>query len=294
MSFGSPYFTLPRFRYEKPDTLEKALSILQENRDDARILAGGVGLLNLMKERLVEAKVLVDIKGIKELHKLEYKKGQGLTIGSTVTLNEILEHPILKQRYTALYQAISTLSDNNLRNRSTLVGDLCEALPWIDSPAPLIAFDASVNITGPEGYRSVKVESFIKGMAEVDLAPVEIVTSITLPEQTDTSRSIYLKFARGTEFGLVNLAVVASNLKKYVDRSVRIVYSAIDTKPVRALEAESVFKEDLPPRDMISRAVEKIRDTIEPMSDNLASGQYRKHLMQVMTYEALTRIFEGA
>ncbi len=287
---SSPYFTLPPFRYERPSTLREALGILKQNGEDARVMAGGVGLLNFMKERLVEAKVVVDIKGIPELRRLKYD-GR-LEVGATVTLTELLDYPPLKRRYFALYEAVRGLSDSNLRNRSTLVGDLCEAIPWVDSPPPLIAFGATVNIAGPEGARSVPVESFVRGMAQVDLAPDEVVTSVSVPAPPPDSKSRYYKFARGREFGIVNLAVLASGIGS--KRTLRLVYGGIGATPVRAREAEDAFVKGGPVSEAVQDVLAAVRRTVEPQSDGLGSAEYRMHLIEVMTARALRDVVGGA
>jgi Aerobic-type carbon monoxide dehydrogenase, middle subunit CoxM/CutM homologs len=268
LSFGSPYFTLPKFKYVRPKSIEEALEYLKDNGEDARVMAGGVGLLNFMKERLVEPKLVIDLKGIPELHKIEYN-GR-LIIGATTTLNEILSFPKLRDEYNALYEAISVLSDHNLRNRSTLAGDLCEALPWVDSPPPLIAYDAMVNIIGSKGSRSVKVKDFIKGMAQVDLAPDEIVTSIELPEAAE-KRGRFYKFAKGSEFSIASLAIV-------FDASInelRLVFGGVSDIPYYPEELSEMFSKAYSAGDYISNSISYIRKNFTPLDDSLASSEYR-------------------
>jgi CO/xanthine dehydrogenase FAD-binding subunit len=286
LSFGSPYFTLPKFKYVRPKSIEEALEYLKDNGEDARVMAGGVGLLNFMKERLVEPKLVIDLKGIPELHKIEYN-GR-LIIGATTTLNEILSFPKLRDEYNALYEAISVLSDHNLRNRSTLAGDLCEALPWVDSPPPLIAYDAMVNIIGSKGSRSVKVKDFIKGMAQVDLAPDEIVTSIELPEAAE-KRGRFYKFAKGSEFSIASLAIV-------FDASInelRLVFGGVSDIPYYPEELSEMFSKAYSAGDYISNAISYIRKNFTPLDDSLASSEYRLNIMETLLVKGVREVIQG-
>ncbi|MDG6934876.1 MAG: xanthine dehydrogenase family protein subunit M [Nitrososphaerota archaeon] len=296
MSFSSPYFTLPKFTYFRPKSVGEAVNLLQKYGDDARLMAGGVGLINMLKERLMDPKALIDLKGIPELHKIEYSESKGLLVGATVTLNEILANRQLKKIYPALWESISVLSDNNLRNRSTLVGDLCEATPWVDSPPSLIAYQSSVIITGPSGTRTLPVESFVRGMAQLDLKNDELVTAVSIPKPGKDSRGRYYKFAKGTEFGLVNLAVVASGYEHGIPRNTRFVYGGIADTPVVATGITEAFRRGVT-GDSVAHASEIIKESLlwvrnsaQPLEDNLASAEYRKHLMEVVTLQALREV----
>jgi len=157
MSFGSSYLTLPEFQYMKPKTLQEALQLLDEHKDEAKILAGGIGLLAFMKERLVDPRWVVDIKAIEELHTLRDEGAKGLTIGATSTMNQLLAFEPLREKYKALRDCISLLSDPVLRNRSTLLGDVCEALPYVDGPTPLLLFDAEIEAASVKGRRRIPI-----------------------------------------------------------------------------------------------------------------------------------------
>ncbi|MEM3684452.1 MAG: FAD binding domain-containing protein [Conexivisphaerales archaeon] len=286
MSFGSPYFTLPKFRYLKPKTVSEAIEILGSYGDDARVMAGGVGLLNFMKERLVEPKVVVDLKGIAELHRLEYKGY--LLIGATVTMNEVLAFNQVKKEYRGLYEAVSILSDHNLRNRSTIVGDMCEALPWVDSPPPLIAYDASVVIKGRKGERKVMVKDFIKGMAQVDLSNDEIVTSIEIPEAKKKQGRFY-KFSRGSEFAIASLAIVYDRSK----HNLKLVFGGVSEIPFYPKELSEIFSRSQSSEEFLNKAISYLRRNFSPMEDSLASSSYRLNIMEKLMVQGLKDVLQN-
>lgn len=291
MSFGSPYFTLPEFTYHRPKTLREALELLEKYSDEAKILAGGVGLIPFMKERLVSPTHIIDIKMIPELKKLEYRKSEGLTIGATVTFSELESYQVLRDKYKALYQAVKLASDSIVRNRATLVGNICEAIPWVDSPPPLIAYGAELEIRSIDRVRKIQVADFIKGPVEIDLDPREIVTSVRIPDIPDGAKSGFLKFNAGSEFALVNIAAYLSISNEKKD--VRIVYGAISTKPVRAFEAEKILLKEGDIRNLIPEAALKASEEVEVLSDVLASEEYRRHLIRTLTMKLLTDIVGG-
>jgi carbon-monoxide dehydrogenase medium subunit len=162
LSFGSPYLTLPDFQYLRPTSLQEALQLLDEHGDDAKVMAGGVGLLAFMKERLVSPGYVVDIKGIPELKSMHDDGSNGITIGASVPMSDLLDWHPLHERYKALRDCVSLLSDPVLRNRSTLLGDLCEALPFVDSPTPLLIFDGEIETASVKGRRRIPVKEFKK------------------------------------------------------------------------------------------------------------------------------------
>jgi carbon-monoxide dehydrogenase medium subunit len=293
MSFGSPYFTVPEFEYVKPKTLREALEFLDKKGEDTKVMAGGVGLLAFMKERLIDCKYVLDIKGIPELRALRAENGRGLGIGAAVTLTELLELPGLKEKYTALYDAVKNLSDPNLRNRSTLLGDLCEAIPWIDSPPPLILFDADVVISSLQGERRVKVKDFITGTAETVLKPNELAKYVYVPEPAPGTVSRYLKFSKGTEFSIASVGALVVNGKDPAKRKVRIAYGAINLMPIEAFEAEKVFNQNKPVKELIGEALKVVDETVETVTDVLGTAEYRKHLVKVQTAAVLKEILEA-
>lgn len=289
MSFGSPYLTLPEFRYHRPSTINEVIDLLKEYGDEAKIMGGGIGLLSFMKERLMNPKHIIDIKSIRELKRLEYSPGKGLIIGAAVTLSELERSDVVKKSYRALYEAISNAADPIIRNRATLVGNLCEAIPWVDSPSALIALDGSVDINGPEGKRRVKVESFIKGTLEIDLSNNEFVEAILLPDNDGSIKSVFEKFSTGSEFSLANVAIAMSDGR---ERYVRIVYGAVSSTPVRSKDAEVILMNEGLSQSSIAKVAKAASRSIECMSDILASSDYRKHLIQIITAKALRRLLE--
>jgi len=289
MSFGSPHFTLPDFEYHRPKDLAEALSLLKTHGEDAKIMGGGVGLLAFMKERLMSPSHVIDIKGIKALRETKYERGGGLSIGACVTLAELAENDVVRQHYAALHQAVSGAADPMIRGRATLVGNLCEAIPWVDTPPALIALGASAEIVGSRGSRSVDLANFIKGPVDIDLRPDEFVTRVRLPEHLPSQRSTFQKFTAGAEFSIASVGVSVVLGKK---RDARLVYGGVAPTPVRCQGAEKIVSDSDVSESMIQRAAQVASRSVECVDDVLASAEYRRHLIHVLTTRALRRVFE--
>lgn len=286
MSFGSPYVTLPDFAYHRPTTLEEVLSLLKEHGDEAKIMGGGVGLIAFMKERLMSPSHVIDIKGVGELKKVRHQAGRGLSIGASVSLAELVEGGVLRDDCAVLHEALSKVADPMIRRRATLVGNLCEAIPWVDSPPALIALDASVDIVGPDGTRNVPVSSFIRGPVDIDLGPTEMVTSVEIP-LAKGRKSTFEKFTYGSEFSVASVAVAIWTERS--ETNARVVYGAVNSTPVRCKEVEEIVGEEVT-RASVKRAADVAFEKVECVSDVLASSEYREHLVKVITAKALGRM----
>lgn len=290
MSFGSPYLTLPDFAYHKAASMDDVTRLLKEYGDDARVMAGGVGLIALMKERLLSPAHIIDVKDVKELKQLSYGSGKGLSVGAAVTIEEVVGYDVVKNKFPALHEAASRTADPMIRSRATLVGNLCEAIPWVDSPPVLMALDASVEIVGPSGRRTSPVAGFIKGPVEIDIAPDEFVSRIEIPDPIPGSESAFEKFTGGSEFSLASVA--ASLAQEKGKRRARLVFGSVSSTPVRCVEAEKVLEDRELGLPSIRKAADIASEKVECGDDVLAGAEYRRHLVKVITLKALGRILQ--
>jgi carbon-monoxide dehydrogenase medium subunit len=286
-SFGSSNLTLPDFEYVKPVMLHDALELVDQHKDEAKILAGGVGLIAFMKERLVEPRYVVDIKGIAELQRLTYDDHEGLTIGAAVNMNQLLEFTPIKQRYGALRDCVAQLSDPVIRNRSTLLGDICEALPFIDGTTPLLVYDTEIEAASVEGTRRISITDFVKGLAETALKPNEIAVAAHLKVLPENSKTLFLKHNSNSHFSIANVAALCANASRSESRVVRFAYGAVSPVPKKVKDVEVIFKREARVAELIDEAVDVIKKSSDPMTDALAKSDYRLHMLEVLSLRAL-------
>jgi len=289
MSFGSPFVTLPDFEYHRPKDLDEVLALLKEHGDEAKVMGGGVGLIAFMKERLMSPSHVIDLKEVKELKQVRHVAGKGLSIGAAISMAELLEEGKLLRDHAVLREALARVADPMIRSRATLVGNLCEAIPWVDSPPALISLDASVEIAGLDGKRGLPVSSFIRGPVDIDLSPTEIVTGVVIPDAKGRT-SAFEKFTGGSEFSLASVAVALSTEGR--KRSARVVYGAVNSTTARCPEAERVIEDGVTPAN-VRKAAEVASEKVECIDDVLATAAYRKHLVRVITTKVLRRMMES-
>jgi carbon-monoxide dehydrogenase medium subunit len=275
---------LMEFDYYAPKSIDEAVEVLSTYHCDARIVAGGTDLMVAMKDGLLKPKAVIDVKGIPELCKLEYRQGEGLTIGATVILSRILGMPEVKDKYFVLWDAVRQLGDGIIKNRATLIGNICNASPGADGAAPLLILEAVVNVVGKNGRRSITIEKFFAGVKKTTLNPDEIVVSLQVPEPPPGSKGRYLKATRVWSEDLA-LAAVAALVAGEAD--IRLAYSCLAPTPIRIKEAEEVFKKPGPLGEKIVRASNSAAQMVSPISDVRAGAEYRVNLVRVLTRRVL-------
>lgn len=285
MSFGSPYMTIPRFTYLRPHTVQEAIELLEKYGDDAKVKAGGIGIIAFMKERLTSAKYVVDIKGIPEFG-IVRESNDSLFVGAAVTLRRLEEMRKLKLK--GLHDAVSSIADPIIRQSATLVGDTCEAIPWVDAPPALISLDAKAHIAGKKGSREMPVAQLIKGTGQLSIEGNEIITGISVP--INGNKSAYVKFSNGSEYSMAS-AAVSLNAEK---RKLTIVMGAVAEVP-RVFDQSAVeWKWDEPLEKNITGVWKAFEAGLEPMSDMLSSSEFRMKVSRIVVARALKELFGGA
>ena len=282
---------LPKFDYLKPKTVEELAGILADHAEDAKIFAGGTDLLVLMRDRLVRPKYLVDIKEIEELRRLSHDGEKGLTIGAAVTLNEIIESDVVREHFGVLRSAANTLADYNIRNRATLVGNICNASPAADTAPALLVLDAEVEIASREGERTIPIQEFFKGIKRTALELGEFVKSVKIPNPPEGAKGEYLKWGRirGEDLAVVGVAALVANSGK---KLVRIALSSVAPTPI--LISVDGFFEGGSLEERIDKVASIVVSKISPISDVRASREYRLHMTGVLTRRVLKQLLEAS
>ena len=286
---------LPKFDYFAPQTLQETFEQLEKHGKDAKLLAGGTDLIVSLRAREQRPKSLIDIKGVKELHELSFDEKRGLNVGAAVNLNELIHYDAVSKNYPLLKEAVSTIGDYEIRNRATLVGNICNGSPAADSAPALLVLDANVNIVSQKGKRTVLVREFHTGVKKTVLASNEIVTSISVPTPPRGYKGGYLKGRRtvGEDLAVVGVGGLVIPGSKG-GKSVRLAYASVAPTPVRALEAEKVFESNKPLNDLLDQAMPIVRKTVSPISDVRGGKDYRMNLVEVLTRRLLRQLWEAS
>jgi len=277
---------LSRFKYLKPHNLNEAVQYL-EKEDKSFVLAGGTDLMILLRRNLINAEHIVDIKGLPEMAELEFIDGAGLTIGASVVVNTVVDSEVVKAKYPALNQASASLASFQLRNRATVVGNICNAFQGADLPPALLFYDAVVNIAGPQGMRQVPLHEFFTGVKRTVLQRGELVISVQLPDPGDGDKSIYLRQARLRGHDLATVGV-ASRIKP--DGKVAVGICAVAPTPLRLFALEEKINERELNQETVEWAAEEIKQHIRPITDVRSSAQYRLQMASVLLKRGLSHL----
>jgi len=263
------------FEYVRADSIAAASAALTEHGEDAKLLAGGMSLLPLMKLRLAVPTVLVDVGRLDELRYVR-DDGDRLAIGA-LSRHRDLETDALLAAHCGVVRAVAAeVGDNQVRHRGTIGGSVAHGDPASDLPAVLLALDADFVLTGPGGTRSVPATEFFTGFLETALAPDELLTEIRVPKVPGAGWSFQKLTKRAQDWAIVGAAVVRNG-------TTGIGLVNMDSTPVRATAAEQALAGGA----SIADAAQVADQGASPSADINASEDFRRHLARVLVRRGL-------
>lgn len=280
---------LPDFDYYSPATLKGACQILAGLNENARVLAGGTDILTHMKNGAMTPAALVSLKKIQGLQDIVYVAGRGVVIGARATQNDLVNSPVLRERYPSICETAHSMANNQIRNRGTIGGNLVSAVPSADLPPILIALRANVSIIGPNLTRTIPLEQFFLGARQTVMAFYEILTEIVIPDQASTG-SAYMKFGLRRSEALAVAGVAASVVADGMDvKEARFVLGAVAPTPIRAVKAEQIINGNRATEALLEDAGRAAAEECKPISDIRGSEEYRRDTVRVFTKRALRK-----
>jgi CO/xanthine dehydrogenase FAD-binding subunit len=283
------YRRLPRFEYLEPKTIDEALSLLSHYKARAKVIAGGTDLLPKLKRRQFKApECLIDLKGIPNLDYIKYDEVDGLSLGALVTIHAVETSPILRERFGVLFQAAESMASRQVRNRGTIGGNLCNAVPSADTAPALLTLEATLKLASQKGERIVNIADFFTGPNETVLTEEEILQEIRVPNLPPPSRGTYLKLTprRSMDLAIVGVAAVVS-AEDGVCNDIRIALGAVAPTPIRARRAEEMIRGQKLSYEVVERAAQIAAGECRPISDHRASEEYRCRMVEVLTKRAI-------
>jgi carbon-monoxide dehydrogenase medium subunit len=271
--------------YERATSVAHAVTLLSRYAPEARILAGGHSLIPMMKLRLAQPEVLVDITRIKELRYIEQSGGE-LRIGALASHADLLNSRAAGEHFAILHDAERVIADPVVRNWGTIGGSLCQADPSEDLSAAFAALKGSMIIQGPDGSREVAARAFHTGPYETVVGSAEMLTEIRLPVRPHCG-SAYLKVMRRAGDWPIGAAGVAVWLADGVIADVGIGLTAVGAAHFVAAEAEEFLRGQAPAEQAFARAGEIAAEHCQPVSDQRGPAEYKRHLVRELTARAL-------
>jgi carbon-monoxide dehydrogenase medium subunit len=271
----------PEFDYTAPDSLDDAIRALSEGGDGAKLLAGGHSLIPLMKMRLAQPSLLVDLRKLDALRGIERANG-GFRIGALTT------HAAVSQasELGVAAHAAGQIADQQVRNRGTIGGSLAHGDSASDMPAVLLACDGSVVARGPNGEREIAAGDLFKSFLTTALNDDEIVTEVRLPA-LDGYGFAYDKFTRRAEdWAMVGVCALVKVSDGQIE-DVRVAFTNMASVPIRAEAVESALRGQAVDAGVIAAAAEHAPEGSDPPGDLNATPDYKRHLARVLTRRAL-------
>jgi aerobic carbon-monoxide dehydrogenase medium subunit len=272
------------FEYTRATSLDDALAKMAASGGDAKFIAGGHSLVPLMKLRLSEPRVLIDIARIPGLSGIREKDGR-IEIGAGTVHHDVATSALLRARCPVISDAAAQIGDPQVRNRGTLGGTIAHADPAADYPAVLLALDADIQMTGPNGSRTVRASSFFLDLFSVDLAPNEIITSVQF---TAVRAAAYAKLhQRASHFAIVG-AAAAVEVSGGTIRSARVGLTGAGPAAIRLKSVEQALAGQRASAEAVARAAERATAGLSVVNSDLhASADYRRAMAIVFTRRAL-------
>jgi carbon-monoxide dehydrogenase medium subunit len=250
-----------------------------------------------MKLRFAAPSVVIDLGGIVGLRRVT-AGNETITIGALATHYAVESHRLLGSKCALLPETASEIGDVQVRNRGTVGGSVVHGDPAADWPAAILALNASLDIAGPNGERTVSASDFFVDLLTTALQPGEILTQIVIPTPPAGSGGAYVKMHQSASgFAIAGVAAQVSLDGNGACASVGVGITGVSSVPYRAGAVEDALRGQTPDSAAIQAASERATDGLDPddlQSDHHASGDYRVHLAKVFTRRALTQAVERA
>jgi len=272
------------FEYRRATSLDDALKAIAGG--EAKVLAGGMSLLPLMKLRLAAPATLIDIGRLTELKGVRKLDDGRIAIGALTTYAELMDSPA--RHYGLLRDAVPNIGDVQVRNRGTVGGSIAHADPASDLPACLLALDAELVARSSSGERTIPVDGFLQGAFTTGLQPDEILTEIRLPGPRDDAGSAYLSLQNpASGYAMVGVAAVVFSGAGGGIATANVALTGVSDVPYRARTVESALAGSDGSSGAISSAGEHATDGQLVNDDIHADRDYRSHMAVIYTRRAV-------
>jgi xanthine dehydrogenase FAD-binding subunit len=272
-------------------SVAEAIELLQEH-PQAQIIAGGSDVLVQMREGKRAGAELVSIYGLDELRGVTLEADGTIRIGSLTSFSHITKDPIIQKYINVLGEAVDMVGGPQIRNIGTIGGNTCNGVTSADSASTLFAWDAIVELTGPDGVRRISIKDFYIKAGVVDLKPAEIQTAILIPKKSyEGYQGHYIKYAMRNAMDIAttgcSVNVRLSDDKKIIE-DVRIAYGVAGPIPMRAPAAEKMGNGKVVSREVIEDFGKAVLEDLHARTSWRATKEFREHLAVELAKRALT------
>jgi carbon-monoxide dehydrogenase medium subunit len=285
-------------RYDRPLVIEDAIRTLAAANGEAHVIAGGIALGILMNEKLVEPNWLIDVSRIEGLRGIALLKDGTLKVGALSTHREVQWSDAVRRTIPMLSEMAAEIACERIKNRGTIGGNICLADPQGDPPVAVLALRARLRAVGPNGPRDIPARSFFKDLYRTDLAQDEILQEIHFPPLPEHSGAAFGKFAarRAMDYS----STISAAVRVIVDpKSGAIIdlglgMGGVGPTPVCPIATEQVLLGKKPDPAGLERLGSTVRDELAPISDDLYSADFKRHVASVILRRTMKRAYADA
>lgn len=271
-------------------SVEEAIHLLLEH-PQAQIIAGGSDVLVQIREGKRAGAELVSIYGIDAMRGVCLDEEEAIRIGSLTSFSHIAADPVIQEKIPVLGEAVSLVGGPQIRNIGTIGGNTCNGVTSADSASTLFAWDAIVELTGPDGIRKIPIADFYIKAGKVDLKPGELQTAIIIPKKAyEGYHGHYIKYAMREAMDIANLGC-SVNARLSGDRTViedaRIAYGVAGPIPMRAPSAEKAAAGRPVSKETVDAFAKAVLADIHPRDSWRAAKAFREHIAVEIARRAL-------
>lgn len=283
-----------QFDYVRPGSLDEALRVLVDREGDAKLLSGGYSLIPLLKLRLAQPALLVDLRDVTGLDGI-VESDDYVSIGARATHRQVNENEIVRDRYPGLRDVTGGIGDPQVRNWGTIGGSIAHADPASDWPAALLATRAGIVCRGPGGERLVSAAEFFVDTFTTALEPTEVITEVRIPRRPRGTGGAYTKLERKVgDFATVGVFARVRLAGDGAVESAGIGVTGVSPSPFAATAAEQSVVGQRPSEEAFRVAGEAAAAQSEPVADIRGPIEYKRAMVAELTVRSLRKAVERA
>ena len=283
-----------QFEYVRPADLAETLRILKEREGEAKLLSGGYSLIPLIKLRLAQPALLVDLRDVTGLDGIA-ETDNYLRIGARATHRQIHEADVVRNGYPLLHDVTGVIGDPQVRNWGTIGGSVAHADPASDWPAVLLATSATIVCRSQSGDRTIAARDFFLDTFQTAIEPTEVLTEVRIPRRPRGSGGAYVKLERKVgDFATVGVASVVRLGPDGVIGSAGIGLTGVAETPFAATDAEAVLAGNAPSEEVFRRAADAAAAQSRPAGDVRGPVEYKRAMAAELTMRSLRLAVERA
>jgi carbon-monoxide dehydrogenase medium subunit len=271
--------------YARPESVAEALQLLGSS-DSAAPLAGGQSLVNVLKHRVAQVELLVDISRLEELRAIEVGTDGTLEIGACVTYDELDHSERVRSAHPLLADVAGHIEDQQIRCRGTIGGNCCLSDPTNNLPPLVVALDATMVIESGSGQREVPARDFFHGYFVTAVGEGELLRSIRIPPLGAGAGAGYNSVAVGADSKAIARAAAVVRANGSIEEA-RVVLACVSPAPLRHAGMENALRGSAPTTEAVNDAAQRIGDDLEPLGDVHGSAEYRREMARVVARRAV-------